>query len=661
MSSTPTFLRAIDTVRLLAADGVQAANSGHPGMPMGCADYAFTLWSKYLRHNPAQPEWLGRDRFILSAGHGSMLLYSLLHLFEYGLTTEDLANFRQWDSKTPGHPEFGHTAGVEVTTGPLASGLASGVGMAISLQQLAASMGDASLFNQRVFVLSGDGCMMEGTSHEACSLAGHLKLDNLVLFYDDNEISIEGDTDIAFTENVPQRFAAYGWHVIEIDGQDVAQIEQALAEATAGGIGKPVVIVGHTVIGKGSPNLAGSEEAHGAPLGKEELALTKKTLGFDPDQSFVVEDQVRALCTAKVAELKQAATAWDAKLAAFRSGNPEKAELLDKLVNRTVPANLLDELLAAVPEKPNATRNSSGEIMQTVAALVPALSGGSADLNPSTKTYVKGVGDFGPECRAGRNVHFGVRELGMGLAANGMALSGLAIPYCSTFAVFSDYMKPAIRLAAIQGLKEVFVFTHDSIFVGEDGPTHQPIEQLLMCRSIPGLTVIRPAESHEVAHAWAAALQTNGPTALFLTRQNVPNFTPEQAAKIDLAKGAYVLSDDADFEVALIATGSEVGASMEAAELLRAKGRKVRVVSMPSWELFEAQDEAYRNSVLPDGDYCRVSVEAGTTMGWDRYTGRCGLRIGIDHFGASAPYQVLAEKWGFTGPGIAQRVEEYLA
>lgn len=658
--SNPTFLRAIDTVRLLAADGVQAANSGHPGMPMGCADYAFTLWSKYLRHNPAQPQWLGRDRFILSAGHGSMLLYSLLHLFEYGLTTDDLANFRQWGSKTPGHPEFGHTAGVEVTTGPLASGLASGVGMAISLQQLAASMGDGKLFSQRVFVLSGDGCMMEGTSHEACSLAGHLKLDNLILFYDDNGISIEGDTDIAFTENVALRFAAYGWHVIEIDGQDVAQIEQALAEATADGIGKPVVIVGRTIIGKGAPHLAGSEECHGAPLGKDELALTKKALGFDPEQFFVVENQVRALCAAKVAELKQAAAAWDAQLAAFRSGNPEKAALLDKLVNRTVPANLLDELLAAVPAKPNATRNSSGEIMQKVAALVPALVGGSADLNPSTKTYVKGAGDFGPECRAGRNVHFGVRELGMGLAANGMALSGLAIPYSSTFAVFSDYMKPAMRLAALQGLKEVFVFTHDSIFVGEDGPTHQPIEQLLMCRSIPGLTVIRPAESHEVAHAWATALRTNGPTALFLTRQNVPNFTPEQVARINLAKGAYVLSDEANFEVALIATGSEVGASMEAAELLRAKGRKVRVVSMPSWELFEAQDEAYRNSVLPDGDYRRVSVEAGTTMGWDRYTGRCGLRIGIDHFGASAPYQVLAEKWGFTGPSIAQRVEKYL-
>lgn len=659
MSCDSTFLRAIDTVRLLAADGVQAANSGHPGMPMGCADYAFTLWSKFLRHDPSRPDWLGRDRFILSAGHGSMLLYSLLHLFEYGLTLDDLANFRQWGSKTPGHPEFGHTAGVEVTTGPLASGLASGVGMAIALKQLAAKMEDGKLFDQRVFVLSGDGCMMEGTSHEACSLAGHLKLDNMVLFYDDNGISIEGDTDIAFTEDVGARFAAYGWHVIHIDGQDVHQIEAALTEATAG-CGKPVVIIGKTTIGKGAPHLAGSEECHGAPLGKDELAATKQALGFDPAQSFVVEDKVRALCTAQNAALRAAAAGWDAQLATFQQANPEKADLLAKLVTCAVPANLLDELLAAVPAKANATRNTSGEIMQKVGALIPALTGGSADLNPSTKTYLKGAGDFGPEARSGRNVHFGVRELGMGMAANGMALSGLAIPYSSTFAVFSDYMKPAIRLAALQGLKEVFVFTHDSIFVGEDGPTHQPIEQLLMCRSIPGVTVIRPAESHEVAHAWAVAMQTNGPTVLFLTRQNVPNFTPEQAAKIDLAKGAYVLSDEANFEVALIATGSEVGASMEAADLLRAEGRKVRVISMPSWELFEAQDESYKASVLPEGNYKRVSVEAGTTIGWDRYTGRCGLRIGIDHFGASAPYQVLAEKWGFNGQGVAQRVDEYL-
>jgi transketolase len=660
MPTDATFLRAIDTVRLLAADGVQAANSGHPGMPMGCADYAFTLWSKFMRHNPGQPEWLGRDRFVLSAGHGSMLIYSLLHLFEYGLTLDDLASFRQWDSKTPGHPEFGHTAGVEVTTGPLASGLASAVGMAIGLKQLGANMANTDLFDQRVFVISGDGCMMEGTSHEACSLAGHLKLDNLVLFYDDNDISIEGSTDIAFTEDVPKRFAAYGWHVIEIDGQDVAQIEAALTEATAY-TGKPVVIVGKTVIGKGSPNLSGKEECHGAPLGADELALTKKTLGFDPEKSFVVEDEVRALCKSQIAALQEAAAAWDAKLATFTSANAEKAALLDKLTSCAVPANLLEELLAAVPEKDTATRNSGGVIMQKVAELVPSLTGGSADLNPSTKTYLKGLGDFGPDCPAGRNVHFGVRELGMGMAANGLALSGTAIPFSSTFAVFSDYMKPAMRLAALQGLKEVFVFTHDSIFVGEDGPTHQPIEHLLMCRSIPGLTVIRPAESNEVAHAWAAAMNIEGPTALFLTRQTVPNFDAETVAKIDLAKGAYIVSDDEAYEVALIATGSEVGTAMEAAEILRGKGRKVRVVSMPSWELFEAQDAEYQQSILPDGDqYKRVSVEAGTTIGWDRYTGRCGLRIGIDHFGASAPYQKLAEEWGFTGQGVADKVDAYL-
>ncbi|MBT3286289.1 MAG: transketolase [Victivallales bacterium] len=659
MPTEPTLLRAIDTVRLLAADGVQAANSGHPGMPMGCADYAFTLWSKYLRHNPGQAEWLGRDRFVLSAGHGSMLLYSLLHLFEYGLALDDLANFRQWDSKTPGHPEFGHTAGVEVTTGPLASGLASGVGMAIGMKQLGANMDNSELFNQRVFVVSGDGCMMEGTSHEACALAGHLKLDNIVLFYDDNGITIEGGTEIAFSEDVGKRFDAYGWHVIRIDGQDVAQIEAALTEAT-NGTGKPVIIIGKTTIGKGSPNKGGLEECHGAPLGTDELALTKKALGFDPDKSFVVEDEVRALCETRCAELRAAAAAWDAKLAALQSTCPEKADLLTQLTGCVVPENLLEELMAAVPEKDTATRNSGGVIMQKVAELVPALTGGSADLNPSTKTYLKGLGEFGPDCLAGRNVHFGVRELGMGMAANGMALSGVAIPFSSTFAVFSDYMKPAMRLAALQGLKEVFVFTHDSIFVGEDGPTHQPIEQVLMCRSIPGMTVIRPAESNEVAQAWAAAMNTDGPTALFLTRQTVPNFDAATVAEMDLAKGAYILSDDADFEVSLIATGSEVGAAVEAAELLRAKGRKVRVVSMPSWELFEAQDAEYQATVMPEGCYKRVSIEAGTTIGWDRYTGRCGLRIGIDHFGASAPYTKLAEEWGFTGEGVAKKVDAYL-
>jgi len=651
--------RAVDTVRVLAADGVQKANSGHPGMPMGCADYAFVLWSKFLRFDPADPQWVGRDRFVLSAGHGSMLLYSLLHLFGYELTLEDLAQFRQWGSRTPGHPEFGHTKGVEVTTGPLSSGLASGVGMAIGIKQLAARMGNSELFDQRVFVISGDGCMMEGTSHEACAIAGHQKLDNLILFYDDNAITIEGATSIAFSEDVGQRFAAYGWHVIRINGQDVGQIGRALTEALATK-GKPVIIIGKTTIAYGAPHLHGSAEAHGAPLGAEELAATKKALGFDPAQSFVVPDEVRALCTALVTEKKAAAQAWNRRLSSWRSSQPEAAALMDRLLAREVPADILKQLLAAVPAKETATRNSGGVIMQRAAQLVPSLTGGSADLNPSTKTYLEAEGDFTPQNRAGRNIHYGVRELGMGLCSNGLALSGTAIPFCSTFAVFSDYMKPALRLAAIQKLHEVFVFTHDSIFVGEDGPTHQPIEQFAMLRSIPGMVTIRPAESHEVAHAWAVALQAKGPVAIFLTRQNVSNYSPEMAARIDMAKGAYVLSEDAGFEVILIATGSEVGPALGAAALLRQAGRRVRVVSMPSWELFDAQDAAYRESILPAACTRRVTVEAGSTFGWERYAGSRGLMIGLNRFGDSAPYKKLAEVYGFTATAIAENVKAYL-
>jgi transketolase len=660
MSSEVTIKRAIDTTRVLAADGVQKANSGHPGMPMGCADYAYVLWSRFLRFDPSDPLWLGRDRFVLSAGHGSMLLYSLLHLFGYELSLDDLAQFRQWGSKTPGHPEFGHTKGVEVTTGPLGSGLASAVGMAIGLKQFAARVGAPELFDQRVFVISSDGCMMEGTSHEACAIAGHQKLDNLVVFYDDNGITIEGSTELAFSEDVGQRFAAYGWHVIRINGQDTGQIARALTEAVATQ-GRPVIIIGKTTIAYGAPHLHGSAEAHGAPLGADELAATKKALGFDPAQSFAVPEEVRAHLAALIAERKAGAVAWNRRLDAWREAHADKAALMGRLTGRAVPADILAQLLAAVPAKETATRNSGGVIMQRVAQLVPSLTGGSADLNPSTKTYLEADSDFSPRNRPGRNVHYGVRELGMGLCSNGLALSGTAIPFCSTFAVFSDYMKPALRLAAIQKLHEVFVFTHDSIFVGEDGPTHQPIEQLAMLRSIPGMTTIRPAESHEVAHAWAAALQARGPVALFLTRQNVPNFTPEQAARIDLAKGAYVLSDEPGFEVILIGTGSEVGVVLGAADLLRKEGRKVRVVSLPSWELFEAQPVAYRESVLPAACTRRVTVEAASTFGWERYAGTGGLMIGLNRFGDSAPYKKLAEAYGFTAPAVASRAKAYLA
>ena len=656
-----TVKKAIDTVRLLAADGVQKANSGHPGMPMGCADYAFTLWNEFLRFNPADPEWIGRDRFVLSAGHGSMLIYSLLHLFGYGLTIDDLKSFRQKGSKCPGHPEYGHTKGVEVTTGPLASGLASAVGMAIGLKQLKARIGACDcLFNQKVYVISGDGCIMEGTSHEACALAGHLKLDNLILFYDDNGITIEGETKIAFSENVAERFAAYGWNVIRINGQDVKQIRAAisLAKVTEG---KPTIIIGKTVIGKGSPNKAGKEECHGAPLGADELALTKQNLGFDPNASFVVPEDVRKLCDDTIAAKKAAAAEWNAKFEEFKSKmDADTAKLFKAIINKEVPADIEAQLMAAVPEKATATRSSGGTIMQKAAALVPALVGGSADLIPSTKTYLKGLGDFSAEDRAGRNVHYGIRELGMGLISNGLALTG-AIPFSSTFMVFSDYMKPAIRLAALQKLHEIYVFTHDSIFVGEDGPTHQPIEQLAMFRSIPGLTTIRPAESNETAQAWAAALQADGPVVLCLTRQNLPNLDAKIVKeKMAVSKGAYIVDCEEGFEVILIGTGSELHCALGAAKLLREKGVKVRVVSMPSWELFDKQDAAYKEKVLPAAITKRVAVEAGSTFGWGKYVGSNGLVMGIDHFGESAPCELLAKEYGFTAEAVAEHTLKYL-
>ncbi len=659
MLTDNTFKRATDTIRILAADGVEKAKSGHPGMPMGCADYALVLWYKYLRHNPAEPQWLGRDRFVLSAGHGSMLLYSLLHLFEYGLTMEDLQQFRQWGSRTPGHPEVGHTAGVEVTTGPLGTGFASGVGMAIAAKQLAARTGAADLMQQRVFVISGDGCMMEGVTSEAAWLAGHLRLDNLVVFYDDNQITIEGATSLAFSENVGKRFEAYGWNVLRIDGQNAEQIDAALAQATANRTA-PTLIIGRTTIAFGAPTKAGTHGAHGEPLGDAEVAALKQKLGFPADKSFYVPDEVRAFFAQRIAELKTAAAEWNGKLAAWKSASPEPAALLDQLVLRRVPENILAELLKAVPAKETATRNSGGEIMQRAAALVPALTGGAADLNPSTKTHIKNAGEFGPDQRAGRNVHFGVREFAMGQIANGMALFGTAIPYTATFAVFSDFMKPALRLAAIQHQHVIFIYTHDSIFVGEDGPTHEPVEQLLMTRSIPGMTVLRPAESFETAHAWAAALTLSGPVCMFLTRQNVENIPAELQPRIDVTKGAYVLSDDANFEMIAIATGSEVMTLFRAVEALRKEGRRIRLVSMPSCELFQRQPAAYRDQVLPPACTRRVTVEAGLTLGWERFAGTQGLMLGIDTFGASAPAKVLAQKFGITTEAIAGRLRAYL-
>lgn len=652
--------KAINTVRLLSADGVQKANSGHPGMPMGSADYAFTLWSKFLRFDPQRPDWIGRDRFVLSAGHGSMLLYSLLHLFGYDVTIEDLKQFRQLGSKTPGHPEYGHTPGVEVTTGPLASGLASAVGMAIGLKQLVARIGaPKELFkNQKVYVVSGDGCIMEGTSHEACSLAGHLKLDNLILFYDSNKITIEGSTSLAMSEDVGARFEAYGWNVLKINGQCPRQIEAAVTLAQSCK-DKPTIIIGETTIGFGSPHLAGTAKSHGAPLGEDELKATKAALGFDPEQSFVVPEDVRGFLSDRITEKKADAAEWDAQFDAWKSSSPDGAALLEAILKKEIPADLEARLLAAVPEKDVATRASSGAMIQVVAKAVPAVVGGSADLAPSNNTYMKEMGDFTAEDRAGRNFHFGVRELGMGLVCNGLALT-YAIPFSATFMVFSDYMKPAIRLAAIQKLHQVYVFTHDSYAVGEDGATHEPIEQLAMFRSLPGVTLLRPAESHEVALAWAYAVRADHPVILSLTRQALPNLPAEVVARMDVAKGAYVVSSDEDFEAILIGSGSELAACVKAAEALRAQGRKLRVVSMPSWDLFEAQGAEYKESVLPKACRKRVAVEAACTMGWSKYVGDEGMVIGLDHFGESAPYKALADKYGFTPEKVTAAVAEYL-
>ena len=655
--------KTADTIRVLSAEAIQKAKSGHPGMPLGCADYATVLWSKYMRYNPANPRWIGRDRFVLSAGHGSMLGYSLLHLFGYGLDMEELKNFRQWGSLTPGHPEFGHTDGIDVTTGPLGSGFSSAVGMSIANRHFAARTGldKTEFFPNKIFVICGDGCMMEGCTSESASLAGHLKLDDLVVFYDDNNISIEGNTQIAFSEDVAARFAAYNWRVIRVDdANDVAKCDAALAEAVVSD-GRPTLIIGKTKIGFGAPNKQGKSSAHGEPLGDEELQALRANLNYT-EAPFTVAADVQKFCADRVAALKDAAAAWEKEYQAFLAADADRAALIANYINQTIPANLEEELLKVAPvDKPVASRASSGTILQRAAQLVPSLFGGSADLSPSTKSNLKDAEPFAAGNYAGRNLHFGVRELAMGLAANGMALNGTAIPYSSTFFVFSDYMKPAIRLAAIQQLHEIYIFTHDSFYVGEDGPTHEPIEQIAMLRSIPGVTVIRPAEAHEVAGAWSAALQANGPVALLLTRQDLRPYDAETAKKVDVSRGAFVVSDEEDFDLILLATGSEVNLALDSAELLRKEGVKVRVVSMPSQELFLQQDYDYQEEVLPSWCGAVVSIEAASTFGWERFVGLDGLAIGLDHFGASAPYKVLAEKFGFTPEGIVEQIKDYFS
>lgn len=657
----PIEKQAADNIRVLVADAVEKANSGHPGMAMGVADYAFTLWYKYMRHNPSNPEWLGRDRFVLSAGHASMLLYSLLYLFDYGLTMDDIKQFRQWGSLTPGHPETGDTKGVEITTGPLASGFASAVGMAMSAKNFSARTEFGELFNdQKIHIIASDGCIMEGASDEAASLAGHLKLDNIVCFYDDNSVTIEGNTSLAFSEDVPKRFAAYGWRVIELENaNNLDQIEKALDEATVSD-GRPTLIKGTTQIAYGSPNKVGSPSTHGAPLGTDELAETKKALGYSPENKFFIRENVLEACNKRIEELKQEALQWDNKFNKSIENNEEKVKTASELIHKDLPDNLLEELLKATPtEKAEATRASAGAILQKLAELIPAVIGGSADLAPSTKTLLKSESDFSATDRTGRNFHFGVRELAMGFCINGMSLYGTTIPYGSTFLIFSDYMKPAIKLAALQNLNTIFVYTHDSVFVGEDGPTHQPIEQLAMLRATPNLKVIRPANATEAAHAWYNAVKTSGPKALIFSRQKIDPLPEELRDNVSLEKGAYILDEDPDSDIILVASGSEVNLSLEVAKALRKEEKKVRVVSMPSMELFKKQSKEYQEKVIPSTINKKVSIEVATTFGWKDIIGDKGLCIGIDHFGASAPYTELAEKYGFTAPQITKRIKEF--
>lgn len=667
MPKTDLDQRCINALRVLSMDGVQKAKSGHPGMPMGMADVAYVLWARHLKHNPHNPSWPNRDRFVLSAGHGSMLLYSLLHLTGYPILMEDLMQFRQWESKTAGHPERNLDLGIETTTGPLGQGFANGIGMAIAQAHMAACFNrpDYTLFNHYIYAIVSDGDMMEGISHEAGSLAGHLGLDSLIYFYDDNEISIEGSTDITFTEDVAARFRAYGWHTQEIDGQDMDAIDAAIRAAKAVK-GKPHLIACRTTIAYGSPNMKGTAEAHGSPLGDEEIRLTKEALGWPSLEPFFVPDNVVAHYRLAAPQGERAEAKWREMLTGYEQAYPEEAAELQRVLSGELPANWTAALPKFRPDdKAIATRSASGKVLNAIAKVVPELIGGSADLEPSTKTYLTGFGDFQKETPDGRNFHFGVRELGMGGVLNGMALYGGLRVYGATFMVFSDYMRPSVRLAALMKLPVVYVFTHDSVYVGEDGPTHEPVEHVMALRIIPGLTVIRPADANETAAAWKVALEhKDGPVALALSRQNLPILAEAaESAMQGVARGAYILSESPldRVDIILIATGSEIADALAAQKLLAERRIGARVVSMPSWELFEQQPLFYKHTVLPTNVIKRLSIEAGVTLGWERYVGSYGGAVGIDHFGASAPYQRIQKEFGLTPEDIASRAAQLMA
>jgi transketolase len=657
--------RCIDTIRFLAVDAVQKANSGHPGMPMGTAAIAHTLFTRHLRFDAGDPAWPDRDRFVLSAGHGSMLLYALLHLTGYDLSLDDLRDFRQWGSRTPGHPEQGHTAGVETTTGPLGQGFANAVGLAVAERFLGATFnGDGpSVVDHFTYVLAGDGDMMEGLSGEAASFAGHQELGKLIVLYDDNHISIDGSTDLAFTEDVCARFVAYDWHVQRVaDGNDVAAIDKAIAAAKAE-TGRPSLIAVRTHIGFGSPNRQDTAKAHGAPLGADEIKLTKENLGWPLEPTFLVPAEVKAFYEAAAARAAAAHAAWSERQAAWSAADATRATAWDAAWNRELPEGWDADLPVFKAEDGGlATRAASGKAINVLAANLPTLIGGSADLAPSNNTWIKDVADQQPATPAGRNFHFGVREHAMAAIANGLAVHGGVRPYVATFFVFTDYMRPALRLAALMGQPVIHVLTHDSIGVGEDGPTHQPVEHLSILRATPNMTDLRPADANETIEAWKVALQTDdGPVALVLTRQNLPTIDRAiYAPASGVARGAYVLADsegEAAPDVILMASGSEVQLVLAAHMRLAAEGVRSRVVNMASFRLFERQDAAYRESVLPAACRRRLAVEAAVSFGWERWVGDTGEIIGLDHFGASAPAETIFEQFGFTAENVYERAK----
>ena len=657
--------KSIDTVRVLSADAVQKANSGHPGTPMALAPLGHLLWSQVMKYNPKNPEWINRDRFVLSCGHACMLQYSYLYLTGYKITLKDIENFRQLHSITPGHPEYRLTPGIEVTTGPLGQGFANGVGMAIAEQYMAAryNQPDFKIFDYKIYAICSDGDLMEGVSAEAASLAGHLGLGNLIYFYDSNHITIEGNTDIAFDENVSKRFKAYGWHVQDLpDINDLKSLRKAIKKAK-NETTRPSLIKVRSIIGYGSPHKENSAAAHGSPLGVEEVRLVKENFGFDPDKDFVIPAEVADFYKKAGEVSAENEKEWIDLFKNYKKRHPDLAKEYELITSGKLPEGWQEKLPVFEPGEGIATRKASGKTLNAIAGFLPNLIGGSADLSPSTDTILNDYKSFSAEHRDGRNFHFGIREHAMGAVLNGMALSNYLIPYGATFLIFSDYMRPPIRLAAIMKIRQIMVFTHDSIALGEDGTTHQPVEQLIGLRSVPNMTVIRPADANETAQAWRVAIQhTDGPVAIALTRQEIPIIDQKKYAKAkNLEKGAYILSDsDGEPDVILIATGSEVHLILEAQMELKKNKINSRVVSMPCWNLFDKQSAAYREKVFPKNIRKRLAVEAGSSVGWIKYTTDEGDVIGIDKFGESAPGEEIMKEYGFTVENVIKRVKALL-